>query len=57
MVAVLTATSVLGWWFGEQQRAIDQRYRVVQVLDGDTIVVRPPDGADETIRLLGVDTP
>ena len=57
MVTVLTATSVLGWWFGEQRRAVDQRYRVVQVLDGDTIVVRPPDGADETIRLLGVDTP
>ena len=57
MVTVLTATSVLGWWFGEQRRAVDQRYRVVQVLDGDTIVVRPADGGDETIRLLGVDTP
>ena len=29
----------------------------MQVLDGDTIVVRRAGGRDETIRLLGVDTP
>src|SRR5207244_12947299 len=57
VVAVLTAASVLGWWFGEQRRAVDQEYRVVQVLDGDTIVVRRAGGPGETIRLLGVDTP
>jgi micrococcal nuclease len=57
VVTVLTATSVLGWWFGEQRRAVDQQYRVVQVLDGDTIVVRRAGAPDETIRLLGVDTP
>jgi micrococcal nuclease len=56
VVTVLTAASVLGWWFGEARRAVSQQYRVVQVLDGDTIVVRG-DGAPETIRLLGVDTP
>ena len=56
VVTVLAATSVLGWWFGEARRAVSQQYRVVQVLDGDTIVVRG-DGAPETIRLLGVDTP
>ena len=40
VVTVLTATSVLGWWFGDQRRAVDVQYRVVEVLDGDTIVVR-----------------
>ena len=57
VVVTLAATSVLGWWFGEQRRAADTPYRVVQVLDGDTIVVRRAGGSDETIRLLGVDTP
>lgn len=57
VVTVLAATSVLGWWFGEQRRVVDQQYRVVQVLDGDTIVVRRAGGRDQTIRLLGVDTP
>jgi micrococcal nuclease len=57
VVVTLAATSVLGWWFGEQRRAADTPYRVVQVLDGDTIVVRGAGGSDETIRLLGVDTP
>ncbi len=62
VVVTLAATSVLGtsalgWWFGDQRRAADQPYRVVQVLDGDTIVVRGAGAPDETIRLLGVDTP
>ena len=56
VVSVLTAASVLGWWFGEARRAVSQEYRVVQVLDGDTVVVQR-DGRPETIRLLGVDTP
>jgi micrococcal nuclease len=56
VVTVLTAASVLGWWFGEQRRAVSQEYRVVQVLDGDTIVVQRGSYRD-TIRLLGVDTP
>lgn len=30
---------------------------VVHVNDGDTIIVREPDGHEETVRLLGVDTP
>ena len=54
---MLAAASVLGWWFGEQRRAANLQYRVVQVLDGDTIVVRRAGAPDETIRLLGVDTP
>jgi micrococcal nuclease len=57
VVTVLAAASVSGWWFGEQRRAADTPYRVVQVLDGDTVVVRRAGGTDETIRLLGVDTP
>jgi micrococcal nuclease len=57
VVTVLAAASVSGWWFGEQRRAADTPYRVVQVLDGDTIVVKRAGGADETIRMLGVDTP
>src|SRR5256885_4127526 len=56
VVTVLAAASVLGWWFGEQRRAANLEYRVVQVLDGDTIVVQRGH-ARETIRLLGVDTP
>jgi micrococcal nuclease len=31
--------------------------RVVAVVDGDTIDVRLPDGSEDTVRLLGVDTP
>jgi micrococcal nuclease len=56
VVVVLAAASVLGWWFGEQRRTANEQYRVVQVLDGDTIVVAR-NGAYDTIRLLGIDTP
>jgi micrococcal nuclease len=57
VVTVLIAASVVGWWFGDQRRAADQPYRVVDVLDGDTIVVRRRGAPDETVRILGVDTP
>ncbi|MFW5921854.1 MAG: thermonuclease family protein [Halodesulfurarchaeum sp.] len=30
---------------------------VVEVVDGDTVDVRFPDGSHETVRLLGIDTP
>jgi micrococcal nuclease len=56
-VTSVLGTSALGWWFGDQRRAADQPYRVVQVFDGDTIVVRAAGARDQTIRLLGVDTP
>jgi micrococcal nuclease len=56
VITVLIAASVLGWWFGEQRRTVLTEYRVVDVLDGDTIVVRRG-ATDDTIRLLGVDTP
>jgi micrococcal nuclease len=56
VITALIAASALGWWFGAQRRTALTEYRVVDVLDGDTIVVRR--GArDDTIRLLGVDTP
>src|SRR6516165_2102483 len=57
VIVIVLIASVAGWWFGQQRRVADMPYRVVQVLDGDTIVVRRAGGADETIRLLGVDTP
>jgi micrococcal nuclease len=56
-IVVVLLASIAGWWFGEARRAADTPYRVVQVLDGDTIVVRRAGGTDETIRLLGVGTP
>jgi micrococcal nuclease len=58
MVLVLTlfAASIAGWWLGAQRHALDSGYRVVDVLDGDTIVVARGTARD-TIRLLGIDTP
>jgi micrococcal nuclease len=56
VITVLIAASATGWWFGEQRRTVDQEYRVVRVIDGDTIVVRRG-SYEDTIRLLGVDTP
>jgi micrococcal nuclease len=56
VVTVLIAASVLGWWLGDQRRTADQLYRVVDVLDGDTIVVERGTYRD-TVRLLGIDTP
>ena len=53
---MLAAASMVGWWSGEQRRTADQEYRVVEVFDGDTIVVERG-GVRDTIRLLGVDTP
>ena len=52
----LLAASIAGWLLGDQRRALDAGYRVVDVLDGDTIVVARGTSRD-TIRLLGIDTP
>jgi micrococcal nuclease len=57
IAVVVIAVSAAGWWLGEQRRSAATPYRVVDVLDGDTIVVRRSGADDETIRLLGVDTP
>ena len=35
----------------------DPTVRVTDVVDGDTLDVRFPDGREDTVRLLGVDTP
>ena len=56
VITALIAASALGWWFGAQRRTALGEYRVVDVLDGDTIVVARGHARD-TIRLLGVDTP
>jgi len=58
LVVVLVA-SVAGWWLGGSHRAARHEVFVVRALDGDTIVVADGGraGAEETIRLLGVDTP
>lgn len=53
---MLAAVSVVGWWLGDQRRQAHALYRVVDVLDGDTIVVARGATRD-TVRLLGVDTP
>lgn len=37
--------------------AVDSEVTVLEVVDGDTLDVRMPDGSVETVRLLGVDTP
>jgi len=59
LAAVLAGSSAAGWWLGAQRRADDARHSavVVDVLDGDTVTVRTDDGATDTVRLLGVDTP
>ena len=57
VVVVVLVVSAVGWWLGDQRRAAATPYRVVDVLDGDTIVVRRAGETDETVRLLGIDTP
>src|SRR6478672_9325518 len=34
-----------------------ERATVTRVVDGDTIEVRLPDGSDEDVRYIGIDTP
>jgi micrococcal nuclease len=57
IVAVLVATSATGWWAGDQRQQAKPRVRVLEALDGDTLVVELPDGSIDTVRILGVDTP
>ncbi len=56
-VAVLLGVSVLGLWLGREHRDATPRVQVVEVVDGDTVVVAYADGHTDTVRLLGVDTP
>jgi micrococcal nuclease len=56
-LAVLVLVSAAGWWLGQHRDDAAPTARVVDVLDGDTIVVTLAGGGRDTIRLLGVDTP
>lgn len=57
VITVLTAASFGGWWLGDQRSAANPQVRVIEVLDGDTIIVAFGDGQTDTVRVLGVDTP
>ena len=54
---LLAAASVSGWWLGDQRRTAQPQARVIEAIDGDTVVVAFGDGTTDTVRLLGVDTP
>jgi micrococcal nuclease len=56
-LSLITAFSAAGWWLGEQRSATNQLARVVEAIDGDTLIVEFPDHSTDTIRILGVDTP
>lgn len=57
VATVLAATSVAGWWLGASRHTAAPSARVIEAIDGDTIVVALADGSRDTVRLLGVDTP
>ena len=57
VATLLAAASVLGWWLGDQRRTAQPQARVIEAIDGDTVVVAFGDGTTDTVRLLGVDTP
>jgi len=56
LVVASVVASAIGWWAGADHRAAGAPWTVVEVIDGDTIVVARSDET-ETVRLLGVDTP
>ena len=62
-VCVAVAAALLGsigWgWYAGGRATAGSTYRatVVQTIDGDTVVVQFRDGTEDTVRLLGVDTP
>jgi micrococcal nuclease len=57
LAATPVLTSVVGWRLGALHAAANPQARVVEVIDGDTVVVVLPDGRRDTVRILGVDTP
>ena len=63
VVCVAVAAALLGsvgwgWYVGGRSTAgSTASATVVQTIDGDTVVVRFADGTQDTVRLLGVDTP
>ncbi|MGH2956810.1 MAG: thermonuclease family protein [Solirubrobacterales bacterium] len=42
---------------GEAEQAAELTARVIDVVDGDTIEVELPDGSEEDVRYIGIDTP
>lgn len=56
LAAALAGCVAAGWWLGGRAAATIQA-TVVDVVDGDTIVVALGDRRTETVRLLGIDTP
>ncbi|HEX5616261.1 MAG TPA: thermonuclease family protein [Acidimicrobiia bacterium] len=56
LVTALAGSAASGWWVGGHAAATTSAV-VVDVVDGDTIVVELPNHAHDTVRLLGVDTP
>ncbi|MGH8977096.1 MAG: thermonuclease family protein [Acidimicrobiia bacterium] len=58
LAAALLGSIGWGWLAGGRVSAgTTYRATVVQTIDGDTVVVQFGDGALDTVRLLGVDTP
>ncbi|MBM3673198.1 MAG: thermonuclease family protein [Actinobacteria bacterium] len=56
-LALIATVSAAGWWAGAQRQATEPLVRVIEAVDGDTIVVAFDDGRTDTVRILGVDTP
>lgn len=60
LVAIILALGNQFGWFEQAQQAAEQSspglYTVKRFVDGDTIVV-DMNGTDETVRMIGVDTP
>jgi micrococcal nuclease len=56
LVVALLGSIGWGWWTGGRS-ATSFSATVIETVDGDTIVVRLADGREETVRILGVDTP
>jgi micrococcal nuclease len=57
VVAVVVLAGCAGLPLPADTPALDREVTVIEVVDGDTIDVRMPDGSEETVRLLGVDSP
>lgn len=55
-VTALFGSVSAGWWAGGHTAA-PVPATVIEVVDGDTVVVRLDDGTLDTVRLLGIDTP
>jgi micrococcal nuclease len=57
VVLVAVALSRCGSDDGSDEPSGPVTVRVTHVVDGDTIDVRMPDGDEETVRYIGIDTP